>query len=119
MLGCFANVWIRQKHFPVVGKELNGHTHKYDHVSLLAKGKVKVRIGDIEKEFTAPTFIVIRKDDVHNVTALEPDTLWYCIFADRDIDGEVFDPEKNCPRDMQCSGLAPTMRSLEDISIDA
>ena len=110
LLGCYANVWIRQKHFQVVGEEIGGHTHKYDHVSLLAKGKVRIRVEqedgtDKIKEFEAPTFLVIKADRVHNVTALTDDVLWYCVFANRDINGEVYDAEKNCPVDSQCHGF--------------
>jgi hypothetical protein len=62
------------------------------HVSLLAKGSVSVSIDNQEpKVFKAPTFIVIKKNHTHQVTALEDDTSWYCVFAVRDIDGEVTD----------------------------
>ena len=37
----------------------------------------------------APTFIIIDKDKKHKVTALEDDTIWYCVFALRDVDGDI------------------------------
>ena len=48
--------------------------------------------------------LIIRKDKIHNVTALEENTTWFCIFADRDMNGEVYDPELNDPlsRDPEC-----------------
>lgn len=105
LLGCFANVWIRQRYFPVVGETIGGHKHKYDHVSLLSSGKAKVEVDGVEKEFTAPTFIIIRKDKIHNVTALEEGTTWYCIFANRDINGNVYDAENDpIEQDPQCHG---------------
>lgn len=102
-LGYFGNIWVRQNILEKAGDTNGGgHKHKFDHVSLLAKGKVIVEIeGHPPKEFTAPTFIVIRKEHDHKFTALEDDTIWYCVFALRDLDGEpideLFDPEIHDP----------------------
>jgi hypothetical protein len=91
-LGYFGNIWVRQNVLPKIGDQNIGHKHYFDHVSLLAKGKVRVEVeGHEPKEFTAPTFIVIRKEHNHKFTALEPNTLWYCVFALRDVNGEVVD----------------------------
>ena len=74
-----------------------GHEHKFDHVTLLVSGKVRVEIaGSTAKEFTAPTFIVIKKEHRHKITALEDGTVYYCVFALRNLEGEVmeiFGPE--------------------------
>jgi hypothetical protein len=90
-LGYFGNIWVRQTFFERAGDTNGeGHKHKFDHVSLLTHGKVKVEIeGHPPKEFTAPTFIVIRKEHKHKITALEHGTVWYCVFALRNVDGEV------------------------------
>jgi hypothetical protein len=102
-MGYFGNVWVRQNILEKVGDTNGGgHKHKFDHVSLLTQGKVKVEIdGYPPKEFTAPTFIVVRKEHNHKFTALENDTIWYCIFALRDLDGEpieeLFDPKNHDP----------------------
>jgi quercetin dioxygenase-like cupin family protein len=91
-LGFFGNVWVRHIVLDKAGDCSEGHKHTYDHVSLLTKGKVKVEVeGHPEKEFTAPTFIIIRKNYEHKVTALEDDSNWYCVFALRDLDGEVIE----------------------------
>ncbi len=89
-LGYFGNIWVRQNLLEKIGDTNGGgHKHKFDHVSLLTQGKVKVEIdGHPPKEFTAPTFIVIRKEHNHKFTALEDNTIWYCIFALRDLDGQ-------------------------------
>ena len=97
LFGCYGNVWIRQKKFLKVGEKIRGHKHNYDHVSLLASGKVRVEVDDNVREFEGPTFLVISKDKMHTVTALTDDVLWYCIFANRDVNGEVFDPEASDP----------------------
>ena len=116
LMGCYANVWVRQKIFTKVGEEIGGHKHKYDHLSILARGEVQLRVDDTIKVFKAPTFIVIPKDKEHNATALTDDVLWYCVFAHRDIDGEVFDSELNAMPDMQCHNLEPKLKSLDQLT---
>ena len=116
LMGCYANVWVRQKIFTKVGEEIGGHKHKYDHLSILAKGEVQLRVGEEIKVFKAPTFIVIPKDRVHNVTALTDDVLWYCVFAHRDINGEVFNPDINAMPDMECHNLEPKLKSLDELT---
>ena len=98
-IGSYANMWVRQKHFKTVGEEIGGHKHNYDHLSILAVGKVSVRVDNVVKIFTAPTFIVVPKDSIHNITALTKDTVWYCIFAHRDVDGNVFDSSNSVKED--------------------
>ena len=91
-LGYIGNIWVRQNVLSKSGQFNQGHKHKFDHVSLLTNGKVSVEVeGYSAKEFTAPTFIVIKKEHNHKFTALEDNTIWYCVFAMRDIDGNVTD----------------------------
>lgn len=90
--GFVGNIWVRQNYMQKAGDAVSGHMHYHDHVSLLVKGSVKVQINDEPpKEFFAPTFIVVRKEHRHQITALEDDTIWYCVFAMRDINGDVAD----------------------------
>ena len=100
-LGYFGNIWVRQNTMEKTGTSHPGHKHHFDHVTLLTKGKVKVEVdGQPEKEFVAPTFIVIRKELEHKITALTDDVLYYCVFALRNLDGDVIDPmyeEKHDP----------------------
>ena len=91
-LGYFGNIWVRQYVFERAGEAFDGHQHKFDHVTLLVSGKVSVELeGNDTKEFTAPTFIIIRKELRHKITALVDGTVYYCVFALRDIDGEVME----------------------------
>ena len=90
-LGYFGNIWVRSHHYKNAGDTNgDGHYHYFDHVTLLATGSVKVEVdGHPAKEFHAPTFIVISKDHKHKITALTDDVVYFCVFAIRDIDGEV------------------------------
>ena len=91
-LGYFGNIWVRQNVFELAGETHEGHEHKFDHVTLLVSGKVSIQIGkEVPKEFTAPTFIVIRKQHNHKITAMADGTVYYCVFALRDIDGQVME----------------------------
>ena len=92
-LGYFGNIWVRSNHLRKQGESNGGgHKHHFDHVSLLAKGSVEVTVEGYEpRTFTAPTFIVIKKEYNHKIVALEDDTLYYCVFALRDVNGEVTD----------------------------
>lgn len=118
MIGCYANTWIRQKRFNKAGETSVGHKHKYDHVSILASGHVSVNVDGKIKEFKAPTFIIIRADKEHKITALTEDVLWYCVFANRDLDGNVYDPESNDPLDEECHGFEQKIKDIKDISIE-
>lgn len=91
-LGYFGNIWVRQNILEKEGESHPGHKHYFDHVTLLARGKVQVEVeGHDSKEFEAPTFIVIKKEHEHKITALTDDALYYCVFALRDNDGNVVD----------------------------
>lgn len=92
-LGYFGSIWIRSHYFPKAGMNNDGgHKHNFDHTTLLARGRIMVRVkGYAPKVFTAPTFIIIKKEHKHEITALDDDTLYYCVFAVRDIDGNVTD----------------------------
>ena len=89
-LGYFGNIWVKQFAFNKIGQYSLGHKHDFDHVTLLVQGKVLVEVEGFEpKEFVGPTFIVIKKEHRHKFTALSDACIWYCIFALRDLDGNV------------------------------
>jgi|TARA_B100000902_G_C26801853_1_gene664852 hypothetical protein len=91
-LGFFGNIWVRQNVMEEAGESFPGHKHKFDHVTLLSKGEIEVEVEGYEpKIFKAPTFVVIRKEHNHKITALTDDVLYYCVFAVRDLDGEPVD----------------------------
>jgi len=91
-MGYFGNIWVRQNELEKSGEFHDGHKHYFDHVTLLVKGKVQVQVeGHDAKEFTAPTFIIIKKELEHKITALTDDVVYYCVFALRDNDGNVVD----------------------------
>jgi len=95
--GPFGNLWFRPMDFAQVGSVIKGHKHHYDHVTFLSRGAVLVAYelptGERgERVYSAPAAILIRKNVIHEITALEPGTRADCIYALRDLGtGEVVD----------------------------
>lgn len=94
MIGSVANIFSRMMHFKNAGDIEIGHTHQFDHLTLLAKGKLKVTVEGEITEFIAPHMIYIKADKVHELVALTDDTVAYCIHALRTGDGvnDILDP---------------------------
>ena len=94
-----SNVYCRLMQFKNAGDIEVGHYHSYDHGTLLANGRMQVDVLNENDEvlssqqFDAPTFILIKKDSIHRLTALEDNTIATCIHALRTIDEEIIDPD--------------------------
>lgn len=122
-LGYFGNIWVRQNVLEHAGESTSGHYHLFDHVSLLAQGTVEVEVeGNPPKQFVAPTFIVIKKERPHKFTAITDDVLWYCVFAIRDVDGDVSDiiPETSQPYFIEdvANDYWTRRQALEEMSVE-
>jgi len=110
----FGNIWISQFHMPQKGAEIDQHEHVHDHVSLLVSGSVCVQMEDgSETIFNAPSIVLIRKNLKHKIISLSDDTLWYCVFALRDVDGNPVDQydEDNLP------DIDPTFFGAETLAV--
>ena len=86
------NVFVKMMHFYYKGDvtEAGGHSHTFDHITLLARGSVLMEVleeGGSAVEHKAPKLIVTPKNISHKFTALEADTVLCCIHAIRDGDG--------------------------------
>lgn len=92
-IGYTGNVYSRMMHFVKVGDVELGHTHEFDHLTLLAKGSLRVKANGQETVFIAPHMIWIKKDVQHELIALEDDTVAYCIHAIHDSSGNIISPD--------------------------
>jgi quercetin dioxygenase-like cupin family protein len=93
-IGCVANIFSRMMHFQKAGDLEKGHAHCFDHLTLLAKGKLRVTVDEQTTEFTAPNMIYIKKDKYHVLEAITDDTVAYCVHALRDKNNEeILDPD--------------------------
>ena len=87
-IGCVSNVYVRQMNFKKAGDKNNPHLHTHDHTTLLASGSVTCSVDGIVTIFKAPVMIYIVKDKMHFFTALEDNTVAYCVHAIRHEGGD-------------------------------
>ena len=76
-------VYAKEMKYPQ-GWIVKSHKHKYDHMSVLAKGTVVLEVDGVKEIFEAPAVINVTANKHHSVLALE-DTVWLCIHK---IEGE-------------------------------
>lgn len=111
-IGCVANLYSRMMHFKNAGDIEEGHTHQFDHLTLLAKGRLKVTVDGQVSEFTAPHMVYIKKDKHHILEALTDETVAYCIHALRDKENQdILDPS------MIPSGVSPLSVAAPVVSV--
>lgn len=82
------NVFVKMFYTNEVGDKISGHAHTFDHITLLAKGRVMMRADGTEKEHLAPKLIVTPKGIVHEFEALDHGCIMCCVHAIRDGDTE-------------------------------
>lgn len=70
-------LYAKEMHIPE-GYSAVQHKHTYNHLSILAKGKVIVMFDDHWQTYEAPACIEIKKGINHAITALE-DSVWFCV----------------------------------------
>lgn len=80
---CVSNIFIKQMYFERAGDKEEGHAHLFDHVTLLASGKLKLTALGTSSEFTAPHHIFIKAGVIHELEALEDGTTVHCIHGIR------------------------------------
>lgn len=93
-----SNVYIRAMRLTMEGVCVTGHEHPYPHISILARGKVRVKVNGQTTEYDAeakkwPVLIYVEKDLRHEFTALSDDVVLVCCHASRDKAGDVIDAD--------------------------
>lgn len=89
-----ANIFSKMMHFEKSGDIEQGHCHEFDHLTMLAAGRLKVTVEGQATEFVAPHMIYIQKDKMHELVAMEDNTVAFCIHVLRSTDGvgDILDP---------------------------
>ena len=91
-IGEVANLWSRMMLFRAAGDTEQGHSHPFDHLTLLATGSMRLTVDGVATNFNAPHMIYIQKNKKHELVALENDTLAFCIHGLRDKStGDILD----------------------------
>lgn len=88
------NIFIRPNTLAKAGDVTGGHTHNFDHTTVVFKGAIRVKAtlpdgSVIERDFAAPAHCLIRADSMHEITALADDTVYWCVYAHREPQGDV------------------------------
>jgi len=89
-----SNLYVRAMTFERAGMCELGHSHTFDHLTLLATGSIRLTVDGVTTDFKAPHMIYIAKDKVHELEALEDNTVAYCVHALRKDNGsgDILDP---------------------------
>lgn len=72
-------VYAKETFIPA-GKCLVQHTHKFDHLSVLAQGSIELIVDGKKSVVLAPACLTIAAGKHHGVRALT-DVVWYCVHA--------------------------------------
>ncbi len=89
------NLFIRPNRLLRAGDQVEGHAHNFDHMTQVLRGRIHVRAFDPggalreERTFEAFSWCLIRAGWKHELTALEDETLFWCVYAHRDPQGRV------------------------------
>ena len=87
------NIFIRRIQASL-GQVVEGHTHHFDHTTILFTGSVSVVATAPDgtshtQTFTAPAHFLILAQSTHEITALADNTEFWCVYSHRDAQGEV------------------------------
>jgi len=87
------NIFIRPNKLRQ-GQTTEGHAHKFDHTTIVFKGRVHVSatLPDgqrIERDFVAPSYFLVKAEVLHAITALEDGTEYWCVYSHRTPQGDV------------------------------
>lgn len=88
------NIFIRPNEHLPKGSIIQGHTHNFDHTTIVFTGAVHVRakLPDgriIDRDFAAPSHFLVKAEVEHEITATENDTTFWCVYSHRTPQGDV------------------------------
>lgn len=92
-------VYAKETFIPA-GKWLVQHTHKFDHLSVLAQGSIELIVDGHVSVVNAPACLTIAAGKHHGVKSLT-DVIWYCIHATECTDEDEVDDVIIAPVDHQ------------------
>lgn len=88
------NVYIRPNPLAKAGDKVDGHKHNFDHTTIVFKGSIHVKAtlpngSVIDRAFHAPSYCLIRADVEHEITALEDNTEFWCVYSHRTPQAQI------------------------------
>jgi len=94
-----SGVYAKESRIPA-GHILVQHSHKHDHLSILASGSVEIVVDGKTSVIDAPACFTIEANKHHGVKTLT-DAVWYCIHATDCTDENEIDETLIQPADMK------------------
>lgn len=74
------NIFVKSMEIDKAGHVVRQHSHLYDHVTMVAKGGLRVWANDkLIGDFYAPNYVLIPKDTKHKLVSLVDNTIAYCL----------------------------------------
>lgn len=89
------SLFIRKVRLQVAGESVGGHAHSFDHTTMVLRGRLAVVMHDPSTR--APSALELRAGDhmlvaagvVHELTAIEDDCEFWCVYSHRDAHGRI------------------------------
>lgn len=92
------NIYIRKGTVPNAGEVVEGHAHNFDHVTLVRRGSFRIEqldeTGNVVRAVDRDAIeghVLIKAGVIHRLTALEDNSVYWCIYAHRNPQGEVLE----------------------------
>lgn len=82
-------IYAKELHLPA-GFQLGSHAHRYDHLSILASGTVRLTVAGHSELITGPKAITIRAGEEHTLFAITK-AVWFCIHPTDETDASKVD----------------------------
>lgn len=88
------NIFIRSNRLEKAGDKTDGHTHNFDHTTIVFTGGIRITAKlpngeQVVREATAPAHFLIRADVHHEIVALQDGTQYWCVYSHRNHQGDV------------------------------
>lgn len=88
------NIFVRPNVMLTAGDIVNGHAHNFDHTTIVFSGAIRIKrtLADGKEqsqEIAAPGHCLILAGVEHEITALLDNTVFWCVYAHREPQGEV------------------------------
>lgn len=80
-------LFIRYMTFRNAGDQEPEHSHSHFHYTVIFKGRALFKVKGKLVEYSAPAMVAIDGGEMHQITALEPDTHAACIHDVRKLRG--------------------------------
>lgn len=86
-------VYAKEMTLDDVNECITSHKHHFDHMSILASGKVELTVDGERSVITAPAVLNIVAGKRHSVTPLEAPVKWFCIHRTDITDPDLVDKD--------------------------